>query len=259
MVDQPRVVRTAPGSQTLSAGPTLLGMRRDHSALDRSSTACSDRSRTRPRGPCEPIGAPLYSAAEAPRRSRRSTRAVALSDPNAARRARRVAEHVHDDDAARPLGDRRLDRGRDEVSASPGRRPRTRARRPSMMKQFARSPTNENRRCDHLVARADARDAAEQVQARGAARDRGRVRRADALGDSSSKRSIAARARAARSAAPRARAPPRARRVTARESGSAVAVLTPRGARGRLAYSSHCAQRSLCRGTVSRYASGARA
>ena len=93
----------------------------------------------------------------------------------------RVAEDVDRDDRLRPLGDRRLDRGRVEVVRA--RVDVREHRRRALVDRAVRGRDERERRRDHLVAGADARQPHRKVQAGGAARDRGAVSRADGLGE----------------------------------------------------------------------------
>src|SRR5262245_178307 len=166
----------------------------------------------------------------------------------------RVAEHVDDDDPLCALRDRRLDRIRIEVQ-----RPRVDIREDwdtSLDDEAVRRRDERDRGRDHLVARLHARDVAEQVQPGGAARHRSRIGRADALGDQLLE-AIDRRTE---------REPARAQDLQdelllaliderARERNASLGSHASAGAAfPTLAYSSHCAQRSLLPRQVSRYA-----
>ena len=92
-----------------------------------------------------------------------------------------VAEHVDDDDPLRALGDRRLDRSRVEIERL--RVDVREDRHAALEDEAVRRRDERDRRRDHLVPGLDARDVAEHVQPGRPTRNRGRVRRADALGE----------------------------------------------------------------------------
>ena len=92
-----------------------------------------------------------------------------------------VAEHVHCHDRLRALRDGRLDGGRVEVQ-----RPRVDVRedrRRAFEDEAVGGGDERERRGDRLVSRPKPGDSCKEVQARGAARDRGRKGGADPLGD----------------------------------------------------------------------------
>ena len=106
---------------------------------------------------------------------------MAVRDPAQLVELAGVAEDVDGDDPSRPLGDRRLDgRGvqveRAQVDVGEdGRR--------ALEDEAVRARDERERRGDDLVAGAEAGEVAEEVQARGAARDGGGIRCPHALGE----------------------------------------------------------------------------
>ncbi len=93
----------------------------------------------------------------------------------------RVAEHVDCHDRLRALGDRRLEGRRVEVQRA--RVDVGEDRRRPLDDEAVRRGHERERRGDRLVSRAKPGDSREEVQPRGAARDRCGEGRADALGD----------------------------------------------------------------------------
>ena len=165
----------------------------------------------------------------------------------------RIAEDVDRDDRLRPRGHCGLDRGRIHVQRL--RVDVREHRHGTLVDEAVRARREGVRRRDHLVAGLEARGDAEQMQARGAGRDRRRVRRADGRCEELFE-AVDRRAE---------REPPRPQHL----EHELLLALTEERRRKRDpphlllhawvfaagAYSSHCAHRSVRPCTVSRYAS----
>ena len=167
-------------AQALQQLPLLLRVREHDAAL--AGRELLVRVEAESSGDAVPSdGATLVLGAERLGRVLDQREPVPLADRADLVELARVAEHVDRDDRLRPLGDRRLERGRVDVERA----------RIDVHEHGGRSLEDEavgrghegDRRRDRLVARPEAGDARQEMQARGRARDGGRVGRADPLRD----------------------------------------------------------------------------
>src|SRR6266550_255407 len=232
--------------------PLLLGRRHYDAALARRDLLVRVEAEDR-RHAVATHGPPLVLGAERLGRVQDQSEAVALADGADLVQLARVTEHIHRDDRLRPLGDRCLQDSGVEIQ-----RPRIDVgedRRGALEDEAVRGGREGQRRGDRFVAGPEPGATREEVQARGAARDRDGVRRPDALGDELLE-AVDRRAE---------REPPGAQhlehelllaliqqRASKRDRAQAGAQAS---AGAGVAYSSHCAQRSLRPRAVSRYAS----
>src|SRR3954453_13100052 len=229
--------------------PFLLGVREDDPALARRELlvrveAEHTRRALRPDRPA------LVLRAEGLGRILDQSEAMPLADRSDLVELARVAEHVDRDDRLRALGDRRFDGSRIEVPVAwiDVREDRSR----TLEDEAVRARGERDRRRDRLVAGAQAGASRQHVQSGGAARNGRDVGRADALGD----QLLEAVDRRPERQPPGAQhledelLLPLVQQRTRKRYLAEARAQAPAGAG--VAYSSHCAQRSLPPRAVSR-------